>query len=150
MIGRLIGQVEGGYVTLEGCEYRTMNLSFAGMTENSLIAARLVFIGQRLPESANFKSLRFCVDGLGEWLGTSAFKVKVGQSFEDWSVIFKQPESVKCTLPDKTILEINIDVKLPASIKYPTLDTLSASINSNKAHQSATFGVLPKAFASYY
>lgn len=122
MIGRLIGQVEGGYVTLEGCEYRTMNLSFAGMTGKSLITARLVFVGLGLPESAKFTSLRFCVDGLNEWLGRSAFEVGIGQSFEDWTVTMKRPEPVQCTLPDDTMLEIDIEVKLPGAIKYPTLE----------------------------
>jgi len=122
MIGRLIGQIEGGYVTLEGCTYRTMNLSFAGMTGKSLITARLVFVGVGLSEPAKFTSLRFCVDGLSEWLGKSAFKIGIGQSFEDWTVTMKRPEPVKCTLPDGTKLEIDIEIKLPGATKYPTLE----------------------------
>lgn len=122
MIGRLIGQVEGGYVTLEDCEYRTMNLSFTGMTGKSLITARLAFVGAGLTESPTFTSLRFSVDGLSEWLGRSAFKIEIDQSFEDYTVTMKRPEPVQCTLPDGTALEINIEVKLPGAIKYPTLE----------------------------
>lgn len=133
VIGRLIGQVEGGFVTLEGCEYRSMHLSFGGMTGKSLITARLAFVGLGLEGSVKFTSLRFSVDCLSEWLGKSVFEVGFGRSIEDWKLAIKRPEPVQCALPDGTKLKIDHDIRLPGAIRYPTLEL----------HQEAFIQVTP-------
>ncbi|MGO4310000.1 HEPN domain-containing protein [Pseudomonas sp. KB_15] len=121
-IGRLIGEVEGGYVTLEGCTYRTMSFPFGATPEKSLITAETVFDGVGFDELPPFSSLRFCIDGLSEWLGASAFQINHAKSFEDTTITMQRPEEVRCTLPDGTALEINIEMKVPGSIKFPTTE----------------------------
>jgi len=121
-IGRLIGEVEGGYVTLEGCTYRTMSLAIGGTPTKSLIAAETVFDGVGYCELPLFSSLRFCVDGLNEWLGESAFHINHAESFEDTTITIQRPLEVRCNLPDGTTLEINIEMSVPGQIKFPTIE----------------------------
>ena len=122
-IGRLIGQVEGGYVTLEGCEYRSMNLAFGGTTGRSQIYARLIYVGTvGLEEIANFTSLQFGVDNLSEWLGKSAFKMNFSANYDDCTITLKKPESIDCVLPDGTKLQIALQVRLPGATKYPVIE----------------------------
>ncbi|MDA7022286.1 HEPN domain-containing protein [Pseudomonas fragi] len=120
-IGRLIGEVEGGYVTLEGCAYRSMYLPF-GTPGKSLITAETVFDGVGFNELPLFSSLRFCVDGLSEWLGESAFHINHAKSFEDTTITIQRPKEVRCILPDGTEMEINIEMKVPGSIKFPSIE----------------------------
>ena len=122
VIGRLIGQVEGGYLTLEGCEYRNMSFPFPGTTSKSLIAAQLAFVGAGLSGPTKFRSLQFCVDNLSEWLGKSAFKIAIGNSTEDWSLTLQRPEPVEYELFDGTKLIIGMNVRVPGGTKYPNME----------------------------
>lgn len=122
-IGKLIGQVEGGYVTLEDCEYRSMNMAFGGVTGKSQIYARLIYVGTvGLPEPINFTTLRFRVENLSEWLGKSAFKMDFGANYDECTITMERPEPVKCILPDNTQLLIGVHVKVPGATKYPTIE----------------------------
>jgi hypothetical protein len=122
VIGRLIGQVEGGYITLEGCEYRNVSLPFPGMTSKSQIAAQLAFVGAGLSGPAKFSSLQFCVDNLSEWLGKSAFKIAIGTCTEDWSLTLQRPTPVEYDLFDGTKLVIAMNVRVPGGTKYPNME----------------------------
>lgn len=121
-IGTLIGEVDGGYVTLEGCSYRNMALAFMGMPGKSRIYADTAFDGDELPNPALFSSFRFNIDGLSEWLGASAFQINHGERFEDTTISIKNPGQVHCVLPDKTELKINVEITVPGNIKFPTIE----------------------------
>jgi hypothetical protein len=116
---RLIGQVEGGFVTLEECTYRVISLPFGGTLGKTTIAAQTVFDGAGFEEQPSFTSFSFCVDGLSEWLGRSAFKIHHGEAFVGTSIHVDRPEAVKCTLLDGTSFEINVEIKLPGRARYP-------------------------------
>lgn len=120
-IGWLIGEVEGGYVTLEGCAYRKISLAF-GSPAKSLITADAVYEGIGFTKPPTFASVDFSVDGLSEWLGRSAFKINIKERFEDHSITIEQQEPISCKLPDETSLEIKCEIKIPGSIKYPIIE----------------------------
>ncbi len=120
-IGWLIGEVEGGFVTLEGCAYRRMSLAF-GSPARSLITADAVFEGVGFTRPPTFASVDFAVDGLSEWLGRSAFKINIKEKFEDHSITIEQQEPISCMLPDETSFEIKSEIKIPGSIQYPTIE----------------------------
>ncbi|HCL3145385.1 TPA: hypothetical protein N2A34_003144 [Pseudomonas aeruginosa] len=121
-IGRLIGIVEGGYVTLEDCGYRNKSLSFPGMPATSRIEAHMAFVGVGMEESGKFLSMRFGVDGLSEWWNTSAFKFEIGDEFEDFKLSVDMPSPVEFALPDGTQFKIFLDAKIPGARKFPTFE----------------------------
>ncbi|KTB70518.1 hypothetical protein AO067_10215 [Pseudomonas viridiflava ICMP 13104] len=67
-------------------------------------------------------SLSFCVDGLSEWLGTSAFKIHHGKDFEETIIHINRPEEVRCTLSDGTTFEIKVEIRLPGRARYPVTE----------------------------
>ena len=139
-IGRLIGEVEGGFVTLEGCEYRKMNAAFGGLVGKSLIYARLILIGSiGLPETAAFTSFRFSVDNLSEWFGKSAFKTDYGQNFEGCTITLERPAPVQCLLPDGSTFVIDIQVRLPGAITYPIIELYQQAFIEIKPAQSQPY-----------
>jgi len=123
-IGRLIGIVEGGYVTLEECGYRTKSVSFPGLPATSRIEARLAFIGVGMEEAGKFLSMRFGVEGLSEWWNKSAFKLDVGNKFEDFTLSVDIPPPVEFTFQDGTKFKLFLNAKIPGGRKFPTLEFL--------------------------
>ncbi|MEE4811442.1 HEPN domain-containing protein [Pseudomonas alliivorans] len=121
-VERLIGQVEGSIVTLEHCSYRMMSLPFGGMPGKTTLAARTVYDGAGFDQAPTFSSMRFCIDGLSEWLGSSAFKVELGESLEETIIRIKRAEEIKCILTNGTAFEINVEIRLPGRPRYPTME----------------------------
>jgi hypothetical protein len=119
---RLIGKVEGGFVTLENCTYRRMSLPFGGLPDKTIIAAKTVYDGAGFQEPPLLTSLNFCVDGLSEWLGRSAFKVHHREKFEDTTIEITRPQEITCSLPDGTEFEINVEIRLPGRARYPVTE----------------------------
>lgn len=121
-IGRLIGIVEGGYVTLEECGYRKKNVSFTGGLATSRIEVHMAFVGVGMEEPGKFLSMRFGVDGLSEWWNRSAFKFEIGDKFEDFTLSVDIPTPVEFKLPDGTQFKLFLDAKIPGGRKFPTLE----------------------------
>ncbi|MFU6892145.1 HEPN domain-containing protein [Pseudomonas aeruginosa] len=121
-IGRLIGIVEGGYVTLEGCGYRKKSMSFPGLPATSYIDAKMAFVGVGLEEPGEFLSMQFGVDGLSEWWNQSAFKFDIGRDFQDFKLSVEIPPPVEFLLPDGTQFKISIDARIPGGRKFPTFE----------------------------
>ncbi|SDY38192.1 HEPN domain-containing protein [Pseudomonas salomonii] len=122
VIGRLIGQVEGGYLTLEQCEYRQSSLSLPGTASKSIISSQLALVGVGLSEPAKFSSFQFCINNLSEWLGKSAFKISIGSSFDEWSIKLQRPDPIEYELSDGTKFIIDIITRVPGGTKYPTME----------------------------
>lgn len=120
-IGRLIGLVEGGYVTLEGCGYRNKSISL-GLPATSRIEAHMAFDGAGMPEPGEFLSTRFSVDGLSEWWNRSAFKFDHGEKFEDFKLSIDIPTPVEFSLQDNTRFQLSLEAKIPGGRKFPTLE----------------------------
>lgn len=116
-IGTLIGLLENGYVTIEGCSYRKRNLSFGESAATSLIHGRTAFFGVGMIQPAKFKAIKFSLDGLSEWLGRPALKIT--NTFEDWSATLEKHSPIHCNLPLNLSLKIDIKTKLPLHINYP-------------------------------
>ncbi|ENH5059320.1 hypothetical protein ABV759_001159 [Pseudomonas aeruginosa] len=121
-IGRLIGIVEGGYLTLEGCGYRKKSMSFPGLPATSYIDAKMAFVGVGLEEPGEFLSMQFGVDGLSEWWNQSAFKFDIGRDFQDFKLSVEIPPPVEFLLPDGTQFKISIDARIPGGRKFPTFE----------------------------
>ncbi|WP_122671335.1 HEPN domain-containing protein [Pseudomonas viridiflava] len=121
-VERLIGEVEGSIVTLEHCSYRVMSLPFGGMPGKTTLVARTVYEGAGFDKAPTFSSMRFCIDGLSEWLGSSAFKVQHGGNFEDTIIKIKRAERIKYILTNGTAFEINVEIRLPGRPRYPTME----------------------------
>lgn len=120
-IGRLIGEVEGGFVTLEDCAYRKLSLS-TGTPSKSTITASTVFDGIGFTSTPLFTSLDFCIDGLTEWLDNSAFNIVLGNSLEDTSITICTRDKIEFLLPMETKFEIKIQIKVPGRVNYPTIE----------------------------
>lgn len=121
-VGRLIGKIEGGFMTLEDCSYEKMSLSPGGGASTSLISARIAFIGVGMPEECHFDELEFAMDELSEWYGKSVFKPRISTDFSDWAIDFSPAQPVNYRLDDDTSLEIGMKSTFPGRINYPVTE----------------------------
>jgi hypothetical protein len=135
-IGRLIGKIEGGYTTLEGCSYETMNLSLGGGASTSLITARIAYIGLGMAEERLFDQLEFAVDELSEWYGKSAFKPTMGMKASDCVIDFAMPSTVTCRLQESVVLEIGMKATFPGRVNYPVTELRQQACLTIKADLS--------------
>lgn len=137
-IGRLIGKIEGGYTTLEGCSYETMNLSLGGGAATSLITARIAYIGMGMPEECQFDQFEFAVDELSEWYGKSAFRPVLGLKPSDCVIDFAMPSTVTCNLQEGVVLEIGMKATFPGRVNYPVTELRQQACLTIKADSSKT------------
>lgn len=132
-IGRLIGKIEGGYMTLEECSYEKMNPSLGGGASTSLISARIAFIGMGMPEECLFDELEFAVEELSEWYGKSVFKPRIGADLSDWTIDFKLSEPFECKLHDDSRLEIGMKATFPGRVNFPVTELRQQAYMTIKA-----------------
>ncbi|WP_288476356.1 HEPN domain-containing protein [uncultured Pseudomonas sp.] len=76
-IGRIIGDVEGfGFVTLEGCFYKSLNTNFYNSPARSQLVVGRMFCGVGFEEGPICSTkFVFSVEGLDEWVNISGIKV---------------------------------------------------------------------------
>lgn len=132
-IGRLIGKIEGGYMTLEECSYEKMNVSLGGGASTSLVSARIAFIGMGMPEECLFDELEFAVEELSEWYGKSVFKPRIGTDLSDWTIDFEPSEPFECNLHDDIRLEIGMKSTFPGRVNYPITELRQQAYMTIKA-----------------
>lgn len=121
-VARLIGLVEGGYVTLENCLYRTQNFALNGTPSTSIMTVGTVLDGIGATETPQFSGIRFCVNGLAQWVGRSKFRIGVGDSIDDYSISLNRLEPIEFLLSDGTRFKIDVEAKIPMMVKYPTTE----------------------------
>jgi len=118
-IGRIIGLVEKGYVTLEGCYFRTRNISFGGPSK-FIITANYAFVGVGIEEEDyRFSKFYFSIEGLDQWLGRPGLDIDHDWANDVSTLTYKKPEKISATLNDGTAVEINFTYSIPGEQSYP-------------------------------
>ena len=108
-IERIVGYIEkDGAVTLDGCYYKTLPLSFIGGVSKSLIRVSRVFtgVGYDEDEIPRFNSLIFSVEGIDEWVGISGINVDYQLEEHTSTISYQPPENIPLHLGDGMQLSI--------------------------------------------
>ncbi len=109
---RIIGHIEKhGLVTLDGCFYKSKNISFGGISKSSIYIEK-VFVGVAYDckEEVLFNKFQFSVEGIDEWVGLSGIKVE--HKFED------RTASITYEPPKEISLNLNNDIKLAITFSW--------------------------------
>ena len=112
---RVVGHVqEYGYVTLDGCEYktRTRNMSQGILKVHSALWANRVFTGVAYPENAipSFNTFMFSIEGLDEWVAMDVIKTNYEPKEQIKIVSYKPIHSISFNLANGMQLEIMLSV----------------------------------------
>ena len=142
IVGVVDTEVPHQYVTLEDCIYIGKSIPLPNGIASAHIRVNRAFIGVHsdTAEEVNFSRIRFCVEGLDEWLGESSTKVvhRRGEKGElevqvDFSPLEKKTYSASCdgmevefdfsyTIPPgANVAETKITQKAYISLRSPNL-----------------------------
>jgi hypothetical protein len=114
-IPRICGIVDGGYVTLERCNYRRRNISFGAGVSKSSLSADVALIGAAFEDEEEIRINRFdfTIQGLDEWLATSGVTVEYNLEKKAVAIHYEPPEETALELPDMK-LSFSFSWKLPS------------------------------------
>lgn len=117
-IGRVIGLVEQGYVTLEGCTFRSRGLSIGAPAKSEIIATTAL-VGRFEEEFPEFQEYFFSVDCLDEWLSHPGLTITYGDGHNEGTIAFGKPEPLSFKIHDGTEVGIDFNVSTPTKQSYP-------------------------------
>ena len=114
-LGRIVGHIEKfGLVTLDGCFYKTPNVSIGGISKSSVYVNK-AFLGAAYNENEEilFNTFKFSVEGIDEWVGISGIKVEHQFENKTASIIYSPPEEISINLSNGIKLIITFSWTLP-------------------------------------
>lgn len=117
-IGRIIGEVEGfGFVTLEGCFYKTLNTNFYNQPARSEVVVGRLYCGVGFEDgSISSTKFVFSVEGLDEWVNISGIKVEHSGSERIGKVIsYEEVPDILVQLRKGLDLKLSFYWSLPGS-----------------------------------
>ena len=114
-LGRIVGHIEKfGLVTLDGCFYKTTNVSFGGISKSSVYVNKaLLGVAYNENEEILFNTFKFSVEGIDEWVGISGIKVEHQYENKTASIIYSPPEEISVNLNNGMKLLITFSWTLP-------------------------------------
>ena len=114
-LGRIVGHIEKfGLVTLDGCFYKTTNVSFGGISKSSVYVNKALFgVAYNENEEILFNTFKFSVEGIDEWVGISGIKVEHQFENKTASIIYSPPEEISVNLSNGMKLLITFSWTLP-------------------------------------
>ena len=114
-LGRIVGHIEKfGLVTLDGCFYKTTNVSFGGISKSSVYVNKaLLGVAYNENEEILFNTFKFSVEGIDEWVGISGIKVEHQFENKTASIIYSPPEEISVNLSNGMKLLITFSWTLP-------------------------------------
>ncbi|RZO10682.1 hypothetical protein EKG40_03700 [Pseudomonas moorei] len=132
-LGRLIGKVERGYVTLEGCTFQKMGFGH-GLPARSVIVATQALLGKGFEEeNPLYAEYFFSVDCLDEWLMRPGMKITYGDRHNQATLTFDKPEPLSFLLHDGTQVSLDFNVTTPTSQSYPETSIFQKAFFSLRA-----------------
>jgi hypothetical protein len=114
-LGRIVGVLENGDpITLDGCLYKTRNISFGGISKSTIYVS-FVLSGAQYDdgESVTFSRFDFSVEGLDEWLSVTGLRVEHNWDERSASIHFTPPKEIALQLPDGISLVFTFGWTLP-------------------------------------
>lgn len=117
----ILGHIEDNkLVTLEKCFYKNKQLALPGFISKSTLYVNKLLIGAHFfsADQIVFNTLRFSVEGLDEWLGTSGIKVDRQFQSKSASITYAPPEDIKFNITNGFKLAFVFRWTLPG---FPTI-----------------------------
>lgn len=117
-VGRVVGLVEDfGYVTLDGCYYKSKRGTIGDGKAKSLLGAKFLYVGRSFEaEAVLAKELCFSVEELDLWIGITGINVDWDDDgYNEVRVTYKSVDDIVLSLGDKFILRISFSSILPSS-----------------------------------
>lgn len=133
-INRIVGIIEGDFITLDECVYVSGRQDLSGGVSTSTIRANFAFIGVNYDreKEVTFSELTFSVDGLDEWLSISGFQTEHGREDISTSIHFSSPQEIVFNLSDS----IELKFTFSSSWTLPFIPNFTEARITQKAHMS--------------
>lgn len=139
-IARIVGEIEReGFVTLEGCQYRTKAFPLGPMARSTLVVDFAIFgVKYDEEEELEFNTFQFGLESLEQWIGISGVQVAIAHQQGTTDISYAPPEDIRIRLTDG----VTLTVKFEASL-HSASDEQGASINERNYLRLESSEALP-------